>query len=305
MRVRAERAPEPAPDIVVLGTAAALRGACRVRDEAAQGDMAAPRRFDVRFDLDEVVVYAADEYGLLTPGQVGRVALHEIGHALGMLGHSPMPGDRMFAAYRDRSAVASLSTLDIQSFVSLYRVPVGTVFGPAAPPGARPPPARTPPPGPPRLQLAPQVDARRGLSLRVAQGWSAVESEHGIFAANGPVWDYDASLELAVWPHASLAEFDRRYGAAFRRGLWLRRREPTHLGAHTGERLLAEDAAGASAYDVRFFELGDGRVLSVVSRYPLQAEREWAPWFAAMLATLDVRDPDAPGPRLDTGGTEQ
>ena len=83
----------------------------------------------------------ADEFGLLLPDQVERIALHEIGHALGMRTHSPIPADLMYPVVRDRLPRGELGTEDVNSFVSLYSLPNGTVYrvldaAPDAPRGA-------------------------------------------------------------------------------------------------------------------------------------------------------------------------
>ena len=64
----------------------------------------------------------------------------------------------------------------------------------------------------------------RGFSIRVPEGWLAMESPRGLFAANGPTWDFDTSLELAVWPYPKVSELLRRYGPALLGDGWLRTR---------------------------------------------------------------------------------
>ncbi|MEZ4216407.1 MAG: matrixin family metalloprotease [Myxococcota bacterium] len=285
VRLVAARAPAPRPDVLVLGATDALHAAC-----VPQGWDPDAQRQRVRFAVRELEIYLADEFGLLTPGQVERIALHELGHALGMLGHSPDEGDMMFAAYRERSAVETLSQADVDSFVSLYRLPNGAHYGFATPGGPPPRLPPLPPAGAPALAAAPRVDARRGFALRFPEGWVVADTARGAFAANGPVWDYDASIELAVWPYARVEELLARAGGALVGDAWLRRRAPVTLGGRPGVRLVLELAAEALVRDVRLVELGDGRVLMIVVQCPVAAEREWRPWLEASLATLALDD---------------
>jgi hypothetical protein len=283
IRLLAERAPTPRPDVVVLGATEALLAACR-----PEGWDPNANRLQVRFDVPELVLYLADEHGLLTPGQVERVALHEIGHALGMLGHSPMPDDMMFAAYRERSAVETLSESDVNSFVSLYRMPNGAHYGHVAPGRATPRLPPLPPSGTPELQVAPQVDTARGYSIQLPAGWLWADAARGLFAANGPIWDYDASLELSVWPYGDVESFLARYARWVFEGAWLRSRAPTALAGREGLRVEVEDAAGRNLRDIRLLPLGDGRLLMIVAQCPIAGEEAWAAWFEASLATLEL-----------------
>ena len=281
IRLLGERAPVAGPHQLVLGSTEKLLGACEL-----EGWDPDANRLEVRFSLPELVVYLADEFGLLNPGQVERVAIHELGHALGMLGHSPMPEDMMYAAYRERSQVESLSEADINSFVSLYRLANGTHYGHVTPGRAAPrlPPA--PPAGEPILAAAPHVDAQRGVALRFPQGWLSAEGRRGVFAANGPVWDFDASIEVAVWPYPDVASFLDRYGPSLFSGSWFRRREPTQLAGREGLRVLVEAADGSAVRDFRLVPIGDESLLVALVQLPAETEAAWQPWVEASLATV-------------------
>ena len=112
------------------------------------------------------------------------------------------------------------------------------------------------------------------------------------FASNGPVWEYDASLELAVWPYGDVESFLARYSRSLFANTWFRRREQIVLARRAGLRVLVEDAAGQSVKDFRFVPLGDGRLLMIVAESPVVAEEAWSAWFDASLATLELATDD-------------
>lgn len=56
----------------------------------------------------------------LTTNQVQEVCLHEIGHSLGLSGHSPKPGDIMYCSMSPASARMTLSQRDINTIRHLY-----------------------------------------------------------------------------------------------------------------------------------------------------------------------------------------
>lgn len=56
----------------------------------------------------------------LTDDQASRIALHEVGHALGILGHSRNPADIMFAATLSNDVKPVLSRRDVNTLITLY-----------------------------------------------------------------------------------------------------------------------------------------------------------------------------------------
>jgi hypothetical protein len=107
-------------------------------------------------------------------GRSRRIALHELGHALGMRTHSPIPADLMYPVVRDRLPRGELGTEDVNSFLALYSLPNGSVYRvlPEAP-GTLPDAPL--PEGPPEVELAPHVDPRLGYEIQLPRGWTRLE----------------------------------------------------------------------------------------------------------------------------------
>lgn len=269
-----------------LGTAEKLVDACRTDGWDPEAD-----RLRVRFDLPELVVHLADGTGLLPPTIVRRLVVHELGHALGMRGHSPSPGDVMYPELSDAPGRDELSTQDVNSFVALYSVPNGAHFVDAPQSGERAP--RTPPVPPsggPRVEKAPYVDVRHGFELSVPQSWIRIEEPHGVFFSDGPTWDHDASIRIFVWPSRSVEEFFDCCTRELLAGVWYRDSESLVVDGHRASRLLFEDAAGERATDLLIIELDDRRVMMILCESPIGFEDDWQPWFSESLSTLEVWD---------------
>jgi len=285
IRLLGEMAPTPEPDVAVLGTTP-LGGACR-----AQGFDAGGERLLVRYSVPEVRLYVADSFGLLTEDQVERVALHELGHVLGMRGHSPIPADLMYEVARDGSLAAALTAEDVRSFLALYRIPNGTVFGRSQAAEASPPPPAGPPAGAPRLSAEPRQDPRHGFSLRLPQGWMQIETPYGVIAVDGVTWDYDASLQVIARGYPSpQAYLERNQAAHVGRGV-LRARRECVFGNSPAVQLIVEGRLGPSVEQVTVIEAPGGRVLVVIADCPADLYSAYAPWFDAVLRSLELRPP--------------
>lgn len=286
VRLVAERAPAPVPGKAVLGQLAGGGRACRLRGEIDASRLA------VEFSADELRLYLADDVGLLNPDQVERVALHEVGHALGMRRHSPVPADSMFEVARDSLAARAPSAQDVNSFVSLYGLPNGIVYARLAPdapaPRARAP--GLPPPGPPQLAAAPHVDARFGYELRLPEGWQRHESERGVIATAGLAWDYDATFQVIVRAYGGVEAYLDRYGAAHVAGRPVVARSEPLVAGRPALRWVVADPARGAIEELTFVEVGDGRVLIVIADCAAGGHAAWRPWFEAVLATLEIRD---------------
>jgi hypothetical protein len=286
IRLLGERAPEPSEAVRVYG-AAAVGDSCRVLG----GDP--DRRLEVRYRVRDVRLYVADEHGLLLPDQVEDIALHEIGHALGMRGHSPIPADLMFEEADDtRIRREGLGLPDANSFLSLYALPSGTVYAnPARSRGAEP--SRLLPDGPPRLDLAPHVDTRLGFEVQTPEGWPREPTPYGVVAMNGVPWDYEASLQINVHRFATIEDFVERFGPSYLiDARLLGARERTVAGRRAHELDLLNDQGMFE--QMTLIESGDGRVLVTVAECPEEHHPAYRPWFAAVLDSLEVADASAP-----------
>jgi predicted Zn-dependent protease len=293
VQLHAARAPEPDASRRVLGSTP-LAGACRVFGLDPDAE-----RLRVSFRAPELRLYLADEFGLLSPDQVEWVALHEIGHVLGMRGHSPIPADLMYEVARDRMLVGEgLSAEDVNSFVSLYQIENGALFGRVDPGPAREAPVD---PGLPALAMAPYVDARLGFEFRPPAGWLRVPTARGMAAVHGTTWDYAASLQVIVERYPTIADYLDRYGAHYRERGSLSPPAPLVVN---GRRAIQTEIAVRGEPRVEqltLVEVGDGRLLVIVADSSRESFDAYRPWFAAALGTLEITDlPGEAWPR--TGG---
>ena len=282
LRLLGGRGPSRGDEAQVLGSTPILK-ACRVTGGAPESG-----QVDVEFEVPWVEVFIADRYGLLEPNQVGRVALHEIGHALGMRGHSPIPAHLMFGETSGRP-VDELSAADINSFRALYAIPNGTVYT-RVPRGGHAPAAR-PSRATKMPALAPEsiVEAALGFSLQVPKGWQVIREPQGLVAIDGVVWDYEASFSVTARGYQSVEGYlEEHRGRHIGRGVVQGQRTLQVSGLeaqamrvyHPRVRLLQEQV---------FLATGDGRVLILVAEAPAAAMRAFVPSFDAMLESFEVR----------------
>lgn len=273
----------------VSGDAVKVLGSARLVDACSAGrwDPDA-ERVEVEFSVRDLRIFVADEFGLLAPDQVEWIALHEIGHALGMRGHSPIPADLMYEVVRDRIIVSEgLSTEDVNSFVSLYLLPNGTVYGRVMPGGAERQEA-PPPTLPVRLALAPYVDARLGFRLKLPAGWMALDTGRGMVAVDGVTWDYNASFQVVVTRFQTIEAHLERYADYYRRlGPLLHVEEMVVNGRRALHGVVAR-SGGSTVEEITLIESGDGRVLVVTADCAMRHLEAYRPWFDAALSTLEV-----------------
>lgn len=292
LRLRAGKPPGDDPYVQVLGTTP-LGGACRYRG----GD---PRtgRVDADFRVPTLDIFVADQYGLLLADQVERIALHEIGHALGMRNHSPIPADLMYRVVRDRLPRGELGTEDVNSFLSLYRLPHGTVYRQLGDEEPKSAPDRGPPEGAPRLALAPHVDPRLGYEIQLPRGWTRLETTYGVVAVDGLTWDYEVSFQLNIRAYDSVREYLERFGAwHLARGRVLDS-GPIEGGPYPGMHFVLA-VEGDRIEEITLLEPGDGRIVVVIWDCATRDHAGWQPWLRAALASLELRSPRSPATDRD------
>ena len=290
VELRGEVGPVPEADVRVLG-ATPLGGACRVRNWDPDAE-----RLVTEFDVATFRVFVADENGLLEPGQVERLALHELGHVLGMSRHSPIPGDLMYPVARDGAVGEVLSNEDINSFVSLYRLESGTVYMRMAQVGsAEASPAPAGPAGDhPALSVAPHVDPRFGYEIHLPRGWTRIETSHGVIAVHGVAWDYDASFQVIVRRHPSIDSYLQRHAAAHLRGGVLVDQDRFEVAGRPGLRWVVRNRLPGATELLSFLEVGDGRVLIVIADCASEQFPRYEGWFEAAVASLEFAAPASP-----------
>jgi hypothetical protein len=276
--------PKEDPERKVLGEAS-VEGACTTRDRVSGA-----LQLDVRFSVPEADLYIVDEFGLLGEDQVQWIALHEIGHALGMRRHSPIPADLMYEVVRNRILASGLSTEDVNSFVSLYQIENGTVFDFLYPDedADAEPEKISPPSGPPMLAMAPFVDSRRGFQINPPAGWMRLETSHGMVAVDGVTWDYSASLQVIVELYPTIEDYMARFAAYY---LAKGRAIDWEFTEFSGFRALEASIVakdGLSIEEYVFIQVGDGRLIVVVTECAVEDAPDYWPWFQAALDSLEI-----------------
>jgi len=280
--------PAPEEGVQVLGTTPLAR-ACRVKGRSiVQG------RLDVTFRVPVVRIYVADQHGLLLPDQVERNVLHEMGHALGMKGHSPIPADLMYEVARDRR-VSRLSSADVNSLRSLYAIPNGTIYA-RMPRGAAPArPAPSAPAGPLQLSQSPYVDDQLGFSLHVPRGWRLIPAPRGVVAIDGLAWDYEGSFQVIVHGYPTIASYVTRHGQGHVRNGRVIDQAGVEVAGHPALRMRVAQRNDTLIEEHYFIETGDGRLIVVIEESPADLYAGFTPWFDAMLGSLQVIPAQIPG----------
>ncbi len=297
VRMIGERAPVPEPDLQVLG-AIALGGACRL-DPNAPVDPSSDR-LAVRYAAREVRLFIADEHGLLTTDQVERVALHEIGHAMGMRGHSPLPADLMFEAASDREPNLTFSIADVHSFRGLYALPNGTVYAFIGRDDTRLPVSEAAGTVVARLDPVARRDRRSGITARFPEGWLVADGPRGLLAVDGTMWDYAASLQLIVEEGETPERHLARHRAAHVGNGFLRREHPVSSAGRPGVRLELESPGGDRIEQVTLIALTNERMLLMITDSLAARSEATAALFDAVLDS--VRSGDEPrSDRLRSG----
>jgi hypothetical protein len=287
----AARAPTPDPSLKVLGSAA-VAGSCE-----ASGRVSGAQQLEVRFSVPEAKLYLADEYGLLEAEQVQWIALHEIGHALGMRRHSPIPADLMYEVVRDRVLVSGLSIQDINSFVSLYRIENGSVFR-HVPNDRKVAPAPGPPPsGEPTLAMAPFVDTKHGFEVHAPDGWTRLDSAKGMVAVDGVTWDYAASLQVIVERYPTIEAYLDRFGAYYLDKGRVLGWEFTEMNGRRALETSVVDHQTLRIEQYIFLEAGDGRLFVIMMDCDAENAAAYWPWFHAAVGSLEIWDEPGKGPR--------
>lgn len=282
VHLRGERGPHHRGGTQVLG-GTPMQGACALRG----GDPAAGR-LDARFDVAEMEVFVADRHGLLTPKQVGGIVLHEMGHALGMRGHSPIPAHLMYGETRDRPLEA-LAAADIHSFRALYALPSGSLYARVPRGESMPRPPIDGPVGPVTLNREPYIDANLGFALHVPEGWQLVSEGQRITAIDGVSWDYDASFSVTVRAFGSVSAYlEQHERDHFARKRVVSKRS-LELKGYPVQIFRVFDPAQQLVGEQAFLETGDGRVVILESEAPVHAALAFRPWLRAMMDHFEVR----------------
>jgi hypothetical protein len=189
---------------------------------------------------------------------------------------------------RDRVSVhEGLSPEDVNSFVSLYRIPNGAIFGRVQEELGE---AKSPDPGAPLLAMAPYVDPRLGFEYRPPAGWTRVPTAQGMAAVDGTTWDYAASFQIVVQRYPTIEDYVDRYGRYYlSRG---RVTAPVDLRVNGRPAVQVEiDLFDAPRIEqVTLVEVGDGRLLVVTADCPREAAPAYRPWFQAALQSLEITE---------------
>ncbi|MEX2206337.1 MAG: matrixin family metalloprotease [Myxococcota bacterium] len=263
----------------VLGVVRGERERCRVTGAGSTLD-----RVEIEFAPSEATLYIADSVGLLTQRQVRAVALHEIGHLLGVSGrHSPLAGDVMYAVAGDRR-IEALSDHDRGSLRALYAVPPGSVYARLG--EAHSEPLAEIRRGPPKLATE-SHDERNGFRVRFPRDWQVLRTPSGFIAVDGVSWDYDASIQVVAARGSPGAHLSLLAGQGLARGDDVRS-EVFELDGEPIARLLTRGVERAEQTDVIAWR--EGWVVIVIADSRARDFDLYQPWFQRVLLSLEPRD---------------
>lgn len=242
---------------------------------------------EISYRAPEIWLFVTDAQGLLTPRQVRRVAMHEIGHLLGASGqHSPLRGDLMFPIAED-SRVENFSEHDVNSFRALYRIPPGTVYArvgvprPAAVPAAR----RVPP----RLGHA-RLHEKFSIELRFPIGWQVLRTARGWIAVDGLFWENDASIQVMALRGSFDSYLGERGRAVLMRGEFVSS-DQLEVDGRRSARIVSRTRNAVE--EIALMDWDPGWVLVVIGETASENYEVYKPWFRFTVLSID-RPEDAP-----------
>jgi hypothetical protein len=251
---------------------------------------------EIHFEVDSITLFIVDSMGLLTQGQVKRIAMHEIGHVLGASGqHNPLRGDLMYRIAND-SRIEELSEHDANSFRALYRLPPGSIYGRLGESHATPMVlARR---GPPRL--GPEIqDPRLDVRLQLPKGWQVVRTPRGWIAVDGLTWDYDASIQV-IGVRGTTQALIEQYGSSYLAQGEMVSTDVLEIDGRAIPRVILRRYESTEV--VSIVEWQEGRLLIVVADSRSENFDLYRPWFQAVLMSLEPLG--APGPTPVGAGSE-
>jgi hypothetical protein len=251
---------------------------------------------EIHFEVDSVSLFIVDSMGLLTQGQVKRIAMHEIGHVLGASGqHSPLRGDLMYRIAND-SRIEELSDQDANSFRALYRLPPGSIYGRLGESHATPMvQARR---GPPRL--GPEIqDPRLDVRLQLPKGWQVVRTPRGWIAVDGLTWDYDASIQV-IGVRGTAQALMEQYGSSYLAQGEVLSTDVLEIDGRAIPRVILRRTQSTEV--VSIVEWQEGRLLILIADARTENFDLYRPWFQAVLMSLEPLG--SPGPAPVGSGSE-
>jgi hypothetical protein len=217
----------------------------------------------------------------LTQRQVRAVALHEIGHLLGVSGrHSPLAGDVMYPVAGDRR-IEALSDHDRGTLRALYSVPPGSVYARLGEQHQEP--VADVRRGPPKLATETK-DERNGFRVRFPQGWQVLRAPSGFIAVDGVSWDYDASIQVIAARGTPGAHLSLLAGQGLARGDDVQS-QVFELDGEPIARLVTRGSERAEQTDVIGWR--EGWVLVVIADSRARDFSLYQPWFQRVLLSLE------------------